>query len=186
MLTPLSKIGFLVLTLLIGACSSSPETTTESKPAPALAPAVAKMDFLLQGRTVKSLSLEEMQKISPAVDYAVTEPHMKVKKTYIAIPLVPVLDSVYGKKWRTMKDFEFTCVDGFKPVYQASYFKKFNPLLAYEEKGSTTFQITKPMENNKIADLAPFYLIWDWAKYPAAEKMGLSAWAYQLVGLNLK
>lgn len=186
----LSQSTLLALMPLLFACSSGERAgepaVKDATPSLAAVAVPQKVDFRYKGKLVKTLTLDEMKKISPPVEKKITEPHMKVEKTYEAVALVPILDSVYGKKWRSAKDFEFTCIDGYKPIYAASFYKKFDPHLAYTEKGAAKFEIVKPMENNKVADLSPFYIVWDYAKYPAADKMGLSAWVYQIAGIDVK
>ncbi|GEM_PF-4738637 len=180
-----SLLGFGLL-----GCSSTPDAVpVTSSPTPVQSTpdaAPKKIDFYSKGKLVKSLSLDEMKKLSPAAEVTVTEPHMKEAKTYEAVAMAPVLDSVYGKKWRTAKDIEFTCLDGYKPVYSTTFYKKYDPHLAFAEKGKSSFEIVKPQEGNKVAALAPFYVVWDYAKHPAAEKMGLSAWTYQLNAIDVK
>jgi hypothetical protein len=184
-------LAFFVISVL--ACTSSPTDpmtgplngTAEAKPQPTLV-VPQTIRFAKQGKVIKTLSLEQMQKISGVRDITVIEPHMKVAKTYQSMPLVPILDSVYGKKWRQAKDIEWTCRDGYQPIYSTRFYAQFNPYLAFSEKGSERFEIQKPMENNATADLAPFYVVWDYARHPKAESMGLSAWVYQVVGIDMK
>lgn len=144
-----------------------------------------KIDFKLDGKTVKSLSLEEIQK-KPSRKLQVFERHEGSKISFQAISATALFREVFGKRFDEFDDVLFTCADGYQPAIPKKYFAKSTAYFAYKRSDGGSFSIVNRSQNEKSPiPLGPLYLIWDDANDAFAKGKGLAIWPYQVVGIEL-
>lgn len=145
------------------------------------------MKFLLHGKPHRTLSLAEMEKITKSQTLTLQEPHIKSPKTYKVVNLNKILDAVYGKSWKKGPILSTMCKDGFQPQINTKKLLKYGAYLAYAETNTKDFKIKKPAENNRIVELAPFYMVWDNLKHKdLLDEPTMQDWPYQLTQIDVK
>lgn len=142
------------------------------------------LKFLRHGQPVKSLSLEEVKALVPLKELTVFEPHEEKDVTYRGFPAKALLDKVYGAGWEKDDEVVMTCSDGFQPSVPSERFSKFDGYLTIERLDGP-FKIRKKEEGEKVAELGPFYLVWDNVKSKELRGENLLYWPYQVVTLDL-
>jgi cytochrome c2 len=116
----------------------------------------------------------------------VLEPYEEREVEFMALPLAPVLDAVYGATWRTDDELLFTCRDGYQPTVPVARVLAHEAFLAFERPGARAFTIHK-FESGRHQDVPvdPFYLIWENVADAQMRAEGDYGWPYQLVGVEL-
>ena len=151
---------------------------------PILSVADSDITFLLHGKLVRKLPLEDLKKEIKPEEITVWEPHETQEVKYRGIPVSPVFDKVYGEGWKKAEEVLFTCSDGFQPTVEVSRFLKIKGYFAIERIGQE-FKVTKKQEANVIADLGPLYLVWSNLANPDLRVVDLLHWPYQVVTADL-
>lgn len=155
--------------------------------------ATSVLAFKKNGKSVKSFSIEELQKGQlgkiKAIEVDLYNAWRQERKVYIGYDLFKVLDSVYGKNWRKSKMIAFTASDGYishsdtRPMLKAATDKV--GLIAYKEKDKNGFTFFKHAD--KEIDPGPFYLVW--SNFKESDRPAYSdvlKWPYQLVEIDVK
>ncbi|SCX95887.1 Cytochrome c2 [Nitrosospira sp. Nl5] len=155
-----------------------------------LAPAFAQNDINIEfrgaGESIKVLSLDELRAITPAVSLKVFEIHENVERTYRAFPARPVLDYVFGKDWKKVREIVFTSIDGYRPSIPVAKFLAHDAYLAFAYEDGTPFTLTNTLQNNETVQLGPLYLVWDNIDSKALLAAGASDMSYQIKRVALE
>jgi hypothetical protein len=141
--------------------------------------------FKKKGEMVKNLSFEELKKLIPVQKITVWDGNAEQDDTYKGIPMVPLLDVIYGKTWRDSEELLFTCLDGYQPEVPVEKFVQYPSYLTFEKEGPKEFKLSNKQQNAEVVDLAPFYLVWDNLKFPALKKTKGRGWPYQVTGIDI-
>ncbi|MGZ3699367.1 MAG: hypothetical protein ACXWP5_14655, partial [Bdellovibrionota bacterium] len=144
----------------------------------------AEVNFNDHGKPLKSVALEDLRAQIPAESVQIFEPHEEAEMTFNALPLVAVLDRIYGPKWREAEEIFFICADGYRdPIAVADLVK--NPgWLAFAREGAP-FAITEKKPKVREVPLAPLFLIRGSGRDLAARSLEKEGWPYQIVGIDL-
>jgi mono/diheme cytochrome c family protein len=140
--------------------------------------------FFDQGVQQKSLTLSELQKVSPAQVVKVKNPIDGAVTEFRAFPVLPILKSIYGERFAAADEVQLKCADGYQPTVSASRFRQRVGYLAYERADGKSFVATQKSPPKKTTVLGPFYLVWETGPSVAAVELD-TAWPYQVVGVDL-
>jgi cytochrome c2 len=148
--------------------------------------APAALEFRRHAEPVATRTLADLRAIAPAETVRVFEPYEQRDVSFLALPLAPVLDAVYGAAWRQDDELLFTCRDGYQPIVPVARVLAHAAWLAFERPGAPAFAIHK-FESGRHQDvsIAPFYLIWENLSDVQVRAEGDYGWPYQLVGVEL-
>ena len=110
-------------------------------------------------------------------------------RTYRGYDFYELLDSVFGKDWRSYKKIQFKSLDGYEQSVRIKNMLKSSKgksgLLAYTESGKKGF--TPYYKKNKVIDPAPYYLVWShFSNEDKATHGDNLKWPYQLIQIELK
>jgi cytochrome c2 len=137
-----------------------------------------------RGKDVATRTLSELEALSPAVDVKVYQPHEEKEIEFKAMPLAPLLDKVYGDKWRKAELVMFVCADGYRNPVEVSRITAHAAWLAVA-RNDGDFELTEKHPQQKQVELGPLFLIWDTLHDADSKARGLEGWPYQVVGLDL-
>lgn len=152
--------------------------------ATAVAEPESKIEFKLKGGQIKSFTLAQLQKQFGTEKVTVLEEHEEKKqKTYLAIPLQPILMSVYGDAMPGLDEVLFTCLDGYQPSIALTKVVGHRNWLAYANADGSPFRFKD--KTGKEIEYGPFYLIWDNVRDPLIKAEGDEDWPYQLSSVDL-
>lgn len=155
-----------------------------------LAPASAQNDisieFRNEGQVVKSLSLEDLGAIVPAVSLKVFEIHENEERIYRAFPARPIFDKVFGKDWGKAQEIVFTSIDGYRPSVLVAKFLAHDAYFAFAHENGTPFTLTNMLQNNEVVPLGPLYLVWDNINSKTLLESGASDMPYQIKSVEIK
>jgi cytochrome c2 len=141
--------------------------------------------FKNHGRVVKSLSLEQIEKLIPAKTVMVFEPHESENREYVGFPANVLFTEVYGEKWRRAEEILFICSDGYQPSIPSARFKEYTAYLVYGRAGKKEFTLINKLQNNELVQLGPFYLVWANLGHPELKVEGGEGWPYQVTTIDL-
>ena len=125
------------------------------------------LTFMNKGKLVDRFTLAELKDKLAPIDVSVIEPHYNSEMTYRGFPTRELFDLIYGKEWRNSEEVLFTALDGYQPSIPVQKFLDHTSYVAYQAPGYSDFQIVKVFTNMtgpgtfEVADLGPFYLIWE-------------------------
>ena len=133
---------------------------------------------------------EEVSRIDPgsaieSVDVEVHEPHESKRVVYEAYPLIPVLEQVYGPRWRDEEEILFTCADGYRPSIPVSEFLRDQAYLAFRRSDQERFTVDNVEQGQSDVSLGPFYLVWENLRNRSTRVRESAIWPYQVVGIDL-
>ena len=154
--------------------------------APASAQSHAKIEFKNGDQIVRTLSLNELDALAPAVPLKVFEIHEKMERIYRAFPARPVFDKVFGKDWERAQEIVFTSIDGYQPSVPVAKFLAHDAYFAFAHENGAPFMMTNTLQNNEIVQLGPLYLIWDNINSKALLESGASDMPYQIKSVEIK
>jgi mono/diheme cytochrome c family protein len=143
------------------------------------------VEFKTDGKTVKSLSVEDLRMVAPVVSLKVFEAHEKKDRVYRAIPVRPVFDKIFGKNWETAQEVIFTSIDGYQPSIPVAKFLAHDAYLAFAHDDGGPFTMVNTLQNNENVPLGPLYLIWDNLHSKALLESGASDMPYQIKTIAL-
>jgi mono/diheme cytochrome c family protein len=143
------------------------------------------IEFKADGKTVKSLSVEDLRTIAPVVSLKVFEAHEKKDRVYRAIPVRPVFDKIFGKDWEKAQEVIFTSIDGYQPSIPVAKFLAHDAYLAFAYEDGGPFTMVNTLQNNEKVPLGPLYLIWDNLHSKALLESGASDMPYQIKTIAL-
>jgi len=143
------------------------------------------IEFKADGKTVKSLSVEDLRMIAPVVSLKVFEAHEKKDRIYRAIPVRPVFDKIFGKDWEKAQEVVFTSIDGYQPSIPVAKFLAHDAYLAFAYEDDGPFTMVNTLQNNEKVPLGPLYLIWDNLHSKALLESGASDMPYQIKTIAL-
>lgn len=143
------------------------------------------VSFQVHGKPVMQLSLADMVKKVPATQITVWDPHEDKNVTYEGIDTAKLFAQVYGDQWKQVDEVLFTCVDGYQPVLPRERFTRHASFFAFRRLDQDSFVVENRFQGQKDVPLAPFYLVWDNLQSKELRDQGASAWAYQIVGVDL-
>lgn len=147
----------------------------------------AKLSIGAKGQ-VKALDVSDLQKIVPPETMTVENPAYNKKRiTYRGFPLRELLQRLSGLP--SMNDYKIvvTCLDGYRPVLDATIFSSGRALLAYQEdvvndpsQKTPDGLWTQVKLGKDMVSPGPFYIVWDSATgtYP-------QGWPFQIVEILL-
>ena len=144
------------------------------------------LDFLVESKPVKSLTVEALKNKLKPVHLEVFEPYEQTNVVFTAVPLEGVLDEAYGPSWRTHEAILFGCRDGYEPTIPVQRVLDHRAFLAIDRPGDVGFTILKDEEGTtrRIA-LSPFYVIWENLDNARVRTEGDYGWPYQVVRIDL-
>jgi len=187
----------VVLAIGFVACSMLCCTRSEPGPAPrgeladvatdrAEAPDARSIDFLVESKPVKSLTVEELKKNAKPLRLEVFEPYEHANVVFTALPLEQVLDEAFGPSWRTHEAILFGCRDGYEPTIPVQRILDHRAFLAIDRRGDVGFTILKDEEGTRRRiELRPFYVIWENLDNARVRTEGDYGWPYQVVRIDL-
>lgn len=143
------------------------------------------VSFSIHGKPVAQLSFADMEKKAGTAQVTVWEPHEDRNVTYEGFDARKLFTAVYGDDWKKADEVLFTCVDGYQPVLPRDRFDRHASYLAYKRLDQEAFNIQNRFQDEKDVPLGPFYLVWDNLDSKELRDQGASAWAYQIVGVDL-
>lgn len=153
----------LLLALLLPGCST---------------PAELALTFTPRQGPPRHLSLAEMERLVPAGDVLIKDPHDEVARSYRGLPTAPLLDQVFGPDWKRADHVLFTCSDGYQASVPAALLGAEPSRLAFALADGSPFVLT----DGKKVPLGPFYLVWDKG---ADKALSSYVWPYQVTGVTL-
>jgi hypothetical protein len=99
-LAAIALIAWSLLGCSRGDLGSAPGgQSTEAPTASAENPSARSIDFLVESKPVKSLTVEEMKKRAQPLRVEVFEPYEQANVEFTAVALDRVLDEAYGPSW---------------------------------------------------------------------------------------
>lgn len=161
----------LALTLLVLAACKSP-------PAPML--------LFLDGE--KQLGRPSILALKPplaAETVRVFEPYEQRDVTFTALPAGPLLDRVYGPKWRSGQLFSLVAADGYAAAVPVARFVAHRAWFAVARTDRGEFVLDKKVPKAETVAIDPVYLIWDSANDAVIRAEGDFGWPYQLATVKL-
>ena len=143
--------------------------------------------FELHGTVVGKQTLLTLQKAVLPRTLSVFDFEANAKVVYQGLPLIELLQHIYGDRWRGRDDIQFTCSDGYQPAVPVQDALKYAPLLAFrfDKPGSFVLLKNSSRGGSKTLDLGPFYLIWDNLRFKELLARGPMFWPYQIEKINL-
>ncbi|MGB3051013.1 MAG: c-type cytochrome [Polyangiales bacterium] len=160
--------------------------SAEVATAPVQDPTARALDFLVESKPVKSLTVEQMKKNLEPLRLEVFEPYEHANVVFTALPLERVLDEAYGPAWRTREAILFSCRDGYEPTIPVRRVLDHRAFLAIDRPGDVGFTILKDEEGTtRRIELSPFYVIWENLDNARVRTEGDYGWPYQVVRIDL-
>jgi len=141
--------------------------------------------FRNHGKVVKTLSLEQIERLIPSKTIMVFEPHESENREYVGFTLNALFTEVYGGKWKGTEEILFTCIDGYQPSIPSAKFKEYLAYLVYGRADKKEFTLVNRLQNNELVQLGPFYLVWDNLRHPELRAEGGEDWPYQVTTIDL-
>lgn len=141
--------------------------------------------FSDHGKVVHTSTLEELKTFAPPAPVRVWVLHEEAEVEFQGLPLISLLDRVYGGAWRKAQEILFICADGYRNPVSVTRIKEHASWLAFARTGSSAFEMTEKEPVVRKVDLQPYFLVWDTLKDPAMRAAGKEGWPYQVVGLDL-
>jgi mono/diheme cytochrome c family protein len=146
----------------------------------------AELAFTRRGEPVAVLDLAALRRAVEPAQVRVLEPYEDGEATFDALPLVDVLDAVYGRGWRDEEELLFTCRDGYQPTVPVARALSHRAWLAFDRVDAEGFAIRKRESGSlKRVELGPFYLVWENLEDAQIRLESDYGWPYQLVGIDL-
>lgn len=157
-------------------------------PAFALTPTSAPVDieFKDNGDTSRTLSLDDLAAIAPAVSLEVFEAHEGRERVYRAFPVRAILDSVFGKDWENAQEIVLTSTDGYQPSVPVAKFLAHRAYFAFAHEDGGPFTMTNRLQNNEVVPLGPLYLVWDNLNSQTLLESGASDMPYQIKSIDIR
>jgi mono/diheme cytochrome c family protein len=141
--------------------------------------------FKSHGKTVRTISVEELTRLVPPREIAVWEPHEKKESQFTAFPADEVFAKIYGDDWKKSEEALFTCTDGFQPSIPLAEFGAHRGFLAYARGGDPEFVVVNPDSHERVP-MGPLYLIWENIKDASIREQGtVPGWPYQVSTVDL-
>jgi|GEM_PF-4133972 len=149
--------------------------------------------FRMQNKDVLTLPIEGMKSGTAArvkaSSVSLYNADRGYQRTYQGYDLFVLLDSVYGKAWRTQKKITFIAADGSSQFVQISDMLKSaqnrKGYLAYSEKGKNGFTFIE--KNGHKIDPAHLYLVWsNFNKRTPASAVPALKWPYQMAVISIE
>jgi mono/diheme cytochrome c family protein len=141
--------------------------------------------FKDHGKVVKTLSLEQIDKLIPAKTVMVFEPHESENRGYVGFPVNALFTEVYGEGWKNSDEILFTCSDSYQPSIPSARFKEYPAYLVYGRADKKEFTLINKLQSNELVKLEPFYLVWDNLKQPELKAEGGEGWPYEVTTIDL-
>lgn len=135
-----------------------------------------------RGATLRSLTAADVLATGKATVVPVHEPHADALRRYRGIPVGPLLDRLYGPRWREAEVVVFGCTDGYQAVVPVEKLRHHAAYLAFDSGDSTPFRLLNVAQHEDVA-LGPWYLVWK--DDPAVRADGGADWPYQVVSVEL-
>ena len=178
--SPCARSSLLVLLAVLWVGLAPVPAAADRAPAPDV------LTFRLAGDVQATRSVAEVTATEGGKALRVFEPYEEDFATFTAVPLNAVLDSVYGKTWRSRDEVLLTCRDGYQPSFPVSRLLAYDAWLAVGREDAERFSILKLERGKRVrVDLSPIYLVWDNAADAELRAQGDYGWPYQLVGIDL-
>jgi cytochrome c2 len=143
------------------------------------------LTFKNHGELIKTLSLTQVEKITPAQTVTVFDHLLSEEQRYIGFQVDALLTGVFGEQWKTTEEILFTCSDGYRRSVPSSLFREYSAYLVYSNPDNRKFALANKLQNNEIVSLGPFYLVWDNIKSPEFKAKIGSYWPYQVTTIDL-
>lgn len=144
------------------------------------------IEFKNGDQIAKTLSLNDLSALVPAVSLKVFEVHENKERIYRAFPARPVFDKVFGKDWEEAQEIAFTSIDGYQPSVPVAKFLAHDAYFAFAYENGTPFTLTNTLQNNEVVSLGPLYLVWDNISSKALLEFGASDMPYQIKSVEIK
>ncbi|MCO6428968.1 cytochrome c [Nitrosomonas communis] len=145
----------------------------------------AVIEFKNKGEMVRTLRLDELDKIVTASSLKVFEAHEKRARIYQVYPARQLFDQVFGKGWRAAEEVVFLCEDGYQPSIPVAKLVAYDAYFAFASADDLPFTLTNVLQNNEMVKLGPLYLVWDNLKAAELREHGAVDMPYQVVGIEL-
>ncbi len=97
--------------------------------------------FKDHGKMVKTLSLKQLDKITPALMVTVLDPHTSENRRYKSFTENALLTGIYGDRWKDTDEILFTCSDGYKASIPSKQFKEYSSYLVYSSPNTKEFRV---------------------------------------------
>ncbi|MGE4234390.1 MAG: c-type cytochrome [Bacteriovoracia bacterium] len=140
------------------------------------------IEFKNHGRQVKTLTIEEIEKITPKKEITVYLIGENQKATFTGFEVNPLFDKALGSNWRTGEEVLFTCTDGYQPSVPVERFLMHKAYLVFERKNSN-FQM---VHEGKDTPLGPYYLVWENVHDPVLKTVKNDlGWPWSLTAVDI-
>ena len=137
-----------------------------------LAAAAQDLELRQGGKVLRKLPLAQLKKMAAPTTLRLDSG----AHNYWVLPVVPLLDKVYGKKsYGEDITFVFVCKDGYRSPVKSEELKRYPAYLAFATSDGKPFE----MENKPAG---PFYLVWDTEKFPERKVGG--NWPFQVTAIE--
>ncbi len=148
----------------------------------------AELRFFREGHVVAASSRADLEEKVASERVLVHEPYEDRTVAFSALPLPELLDAVYSKAWRSLRNRQvlFTCRDGYQPTIPLERFLTYRAWLAFDRADAPGFSIDK-LESGRVrkVSLDPFYVVWNNRDNDALLAEGDYGWPYQVVAIDL-
>ncbi len=144
------------------------------------------LTFSRRSQPVAERSLALLHRWLGAKKVRVFDPYEGDEIVFDAFRFDQVLDSVYGRDWRSEEELVFTCSDGYQPTVPVARVLEHEAWLAFDRGGIDGFSLLKfESGSRKRIQLGPYYLVWENVDDELVRQQGDYGWPYQLVGVDL-
>jgi mono/diheme cytochrome c family protein len=145
----------------------------------------AVIEFKNKGEMIRTLRLDEFDKIATASPLRIFEAHEKRARIYQVYPARQLFDQVFGEEWRAAEEIVFLCEDNYQPSIPVAKFLAYDAYFAFASADDSPFMLTNVLQNNEMVKLGPLYLVWDNLKSSELREEGAVDMPYQVMGIEL-
>lgn len=113
-----------------------------SAAAPALSSSGALLTFLERGSPVAQLSPADVKAISKPRELSLRDPHADAARSVLAVAVLPLLDHVYGERWRKSGGVVLRGADGYEAQISVERLTLFHADLPFAFADGKPFTMT--------------------------------------------
>ena len=145
-----------------------------------------KVEFKKEGKTVRTVSVNDLRALTRERSLEVFEPHEQRNRVYRALPARAIFAEVFGKDWEKAREIVFTAIDGFQPSVPVKRFLHHDGYFAFASENKGPFALTNKLQNDEAVTLGPLYLVWDNIGSKELLETWVSDMPYQIKTIDLK
>lgn len=137
----------------------------------------------------RKLSISELRNLKGMyTTQFIKDPHVSKKPIqFEGVHLHKLLSHHFGDKWSQNQSLVFEASDGYKVEVETNVIATYQPQLSFGIIGQQEFNFADELQQGKIQELGPLYLVWDLARFPKLQEEGSTQnWPYQIVRITLR